>query len=149
MVCLRVVSTECGLVFAVGCVAASVALFVSFEVVLIDTLGRLGFLATVWLYAFVAVLWIETVIHVATEIVTAVKPRAGANEHVSAKPFWSVIARRCTVVRSDVIVAVRTFRGYTDLDLDLSLRLRYGCREATSNNCNCHQKSKCTHNFTP
>jgi hypothetical protein len=93
-------------------VATSIALFVSFEVVFIDTLRWLGFFATAWLWALIALLRIETVVSIAPELGFAVKPRAGANEHVASKPFWTVVAGRSTVKRSDVKVAVGTFRGY-------------------------------------
>jgi hypothetical protein len=53
-------------VFAAHCVTASITHFVPFEVGnLIDTLSRLGFVATVWLWALIAVLRMETVIYVA------------------------------------------------------------------------------------
>ena len=109
-----------GSAFAAGCVATSIPFFVSFEVGTIDTLRRLGFLATVWLCAFITALWVEAVIYLAPELVVAVKPRAGTNEDIPRKPFWTVVAGRCTVIRSDVIVAVGAFRGYPDADANLS-----------------------------
>jgi hypothetical protein len=102
-------------------VATSIAHFVSFEVLTIDTLCRLGFLARFWQGALIAVLWMETVIYVALEVTSAMKPRASANEDVPVKPLWTVVARGGTVIRSDVIVTIGTFRGYSDLDADLSL----------------------------
>jgi hypothetical protein len=48
-------------------VATSIPRFVSLEVRTIDTLCRLGFLATLWRWAFIAVLRMETVIHIALE----------------------------------------------------------------------------------
>ncbi len=58
LVCLTVPSAQCDLAFWLSGVATPIALFVSFEVVLIDTLRRLGLLAAVWLCALIAVLWI-------------------------------------------------------------------------------------------
>jgi hypothetical protein len=107
--------------FFAGYVATSISHFVSFEVRTIDTLCRLGFLASFWQWALIAVLRMETVIYVALEIASAMKPRTGANKDVPAKPFWTVVARRGTVIRSDIIVTIGTFRGYSDGDADLSL----------------------------
>jgi hypothetical protein len=127
-------SARCGLAFAFRRVATSIPLFVSFEVGTIDTLRWLRLLTTLWLWALIAVLWIETVVYLAPELVIAMKPRSGANEYVPAKPFWTVVARRRTVIRSDVIVTVGAFRGYPDVDADLSLRLGGGCSKTTPSN---------------
>ena len=82
---------------------ASIPHFVSFEVGdLIETLSRLGFVATVWLWAVIAVLRMETVIYVSSEVVSAMKPRASANEDATCKPFRAVVAIGGAVVRSDV-----------------------------------------------
>jgi len=63
----------------------------------------------------------QTVIYVAREITRAMKPRAGANESVPVKPFRTIVAGGGTVIRSYVIVAIRTIRGYSDFDAGLSL----------------------------
>jgi hypothetical protein len=76
----------------------------------------------------------ETVIYVALEVARAMKPRASANEDVPAKPFRTVVARRGTAIRSDVIVAIGTFRGYSDVDADLSHRFGGGRGETDSSN---------------
>jgi hypothetical protein len=120
--------------------ATPIALFVSLEVTFIDALRRLGLLATVWYWTFVAVLWMESVIYIATEIVRATKPRASANEDALSKPLWAVVARGSTAMRSGVIVSVGTFRGYADVDADLSFRFRDGYRETASSNCGQHYK---------
>jgi len=117
-------------------VAASISRFVSLKVGAIDTLGRLGFLATFWRWALIAVVWMETVIHVALEATSAMKPRAGANEAVSIKPFRAVVASGSTAIRSDVVVTVGAVRGYADLDVVLSLRFGGGNGEADSGNSN-------------
>jgi hypothetical protein len=127
-------SALCGLAFAASCVATSIPLFVSFEVGTIDTLRRLGFLATVWLCAFITALWVEAVVYLAPELVIAVKPRAGTNEDIPSKPFWTVVAGRCTVIRSDVIVAIGAFRSYPDADAHLSRRFGGRYRKANSSN---------------
>jgi hypothetical protein len=53
--------------FAPSHMSTTVLLFVSFEVRTIDTFCRLGFLATFWHWALIAVIWMETVIYVTTE----------------------------------------------------------------------------------
>jgi hypothetical protein len=82
--------------------------------------------------ALITVLWMEPVIYVALELVSAVKPRASANEDVTVKPFRTVIARGRTVVRSDVIVTIGTFGSYSDVDADLSFCFGDGSGEADS-----------------
>jgi hypothetical protein len=138
-----------GLRFGFTGVATSIAFFVSFEVGAIDPLCRLGFLATVWLGALVALLWVEAVIYVASELGLPMKPRAGADEDIPSKPLRPVIARRRTVIRSDVIVTIGALRSYPDLNADLSLRFWKGCREADCSNRSYHQKSKSTHKLPP
>jgi hypothetical protein len=115
-------------------VAPSVPHFVSFEVRTIDTLCRLGFLASFWQLALIAMLRMETVIYVALEVARAMKPRAGANEGVPGKPFWTVVSSGGTAIRSDIIVPIGTIRGYSDFDADLSLCYGSGSGEADSNN---------------
>jgi hypothetical protein len=115
-------------------VATSIALFVSFEVVFIDTLRALSFFATAWLWALIALLRIESVVYIAPELGSAMEPRACANENVVSKPFWTVVAGRSTVIRCDVKVPIRTFRGRSDLDHHLSIRLGHGGRKATNRN---------------
>ena len=74
-------------------VAVSIAHFVCFEVGdLIETLSRLGPIATGWPWAVIAVLRMETVIYVAMEVGWAVKPRARPNEDPSYKPFRATTA---------------------------------------------------------
>lgn len=112
--------------------AASIPHFISLEVRRSDSLCRLGFLARFWQRAFIAVLWMQTIIHVALEIAGAMEPRASADKDVSGKPFWTVIARRGTVIRSDVIVTIGTLRGHSDFHIDLSLCFGGGSSEADS-----------------
>jgi hypothetical protein len=118
-----------------SCVAASIAHFVPFEVRAIHTLGRLGFLAALRHRALVAVLRMVAVIDVALELISAMKPRAGANEDFSVKPFRTVVAGGGAVIRSDVIITIGAFRGYPDVEADLSLCLWGGSHETDSSNC--------------
>jgi hypothetical protein len=112
----------------------SVPHFVSLEVGSSDTLGRLGLLANLWQCALIAVLRMETVVHVALEAARAMKPGTGANEDVPGKPLWTVVTRRGTAIRSDVIITIGTFRSYSDGDADLSFCPRDSNREADSSN---------------
>ena len=92
-----------------NCVAVSVAHFVSFEVVdLIETLSRLGLIATGRPWAVIAVLRMEMVIYGAVEACRAVKPRASADEDATGKPLGAVVAVGGAIVGRDVIVTVRT-----------------------------------------
>jgi len=122
-------------VFAANCVTASIPLFVSFEVGnLIETLSRLGFVATAWPWAVIAMLRMETVIYVASEVVSAVKPWANANEDATGKPFRAVVAVGGAVVRSNVVVTVGTFRRNSNVDGYLSLCFGSSCHEADRSN---------------
>ncbi len=78
----------------------------------------------------------ETVIYMASEVVRAMKPRAGANEDAARKPFRAVVAVGGAVVRGIVIVTVRTSRCGSDVhaDADLSLCFGSGYREADHSN---------------
>ena len=137
------------LAFAPNCVAASITHFVSFEVGnLIDTLSRLGFRATVWHWAFIAVLRMETVIYVASEVVSAMKPRARANEDATRKPFRTIVALWGAVIRRDVIVTVGTFRRNSDVDAYLSLCFGTSCREADYSNSSQRKELKSFHKLS-
>ena len=104
-------------------VATSIPHFISFEMRAADTFCRLGFLATLRHLSLITVFRMEAVIDVALEFTSAMKPRACANEDVPAKPFRTVVAGWGAIIRSDVIVTIRTFRSYSDVDADLSLCL--------------------------
>ena len=86
----------------------------------------------VWAVASIAASGIEMVVYVAVEVVTAMKPRTGANEHATRKPFRAVIAVRSTIIRRVVIVTVRAVRSRSNVnaDADLGLRFRSDRREA-------------------
>jgi hypothetical protein len=101
--------------------ATSIPRFVAAEMRTIDALCRFGFLAGFWQRALIAVLRMEPIVHVALKVAGAMKPWASANEPVPVKPLRPVIASRGTVIRSDVIVAIGTFGGYSDGDANLSL----------------------------
>ena len=121
--------------FAIRCVTAPIPLFVSLEVGAIDTLRFLGLLAAVWLRAPIALVWIEMVIHFAAEVVRAMKPWANSDKDPSGKPLWAVVAGRSTVIRSNVIVAVRAIRSHPNVHGDLSVCCWSGCREKDPGKC--------------
>jgi hypothetical protein len=76
----------------------------------------------------------ETVIDVALEVARAMEPRASADEDVTGKPFWTIVARRRTAIGSDVIVPIWTSRRYPDFDADLGLCFGSVSGEANSGN---------------
>ena len=115
--------------------------FISFEVgYLTGASRRFRLLADLWHWSFVAAMRIVMIIDMALEVFRAVIPGAGANEHPVTKPFWAIVSVRSTPIRSVVIVAVRTFRGWPYVDIDLSLYFRSGYREADSSNSSYHKK---------
>jgi len=108
-------------------VAAPIAHFISLEVVnLVEALSRIRPVATVWPGALIAERAIEMVIYVAAEVVTAMEPRAGANEYATRKPFRAVIALRSTIIRLVVIVTIRAVRSRSNIDADAYLGLCFG-----------------------
>src|ERR1700733_6411935 len=136
------------LFFAASCVTAAVSLFVSFEVGAVYALFRLGFLATFWRWTFVAVLRVESVIHVSSKVFPALEPRTYAHEHVRAEPFQTVVATRSTVIWSVVIVTIGTVRGCYAGDRNLRVYLRGARPETQYSNRNYQQNCKSTHEFT-
>src|SRR5882762_10889268 len=50
-----------------------------------------GLISTRRMWTSVAMMWIEAVIHVAVEVVGAVEPRAGSDEHAAVEPLGSVV----------------------------------------------------------
>src|ERR1700722_2394606 len=83
------------------------------------------------------------------ELIRAMKPWASANEAVPIEPFRTVVAGGGTVVGSGVIVTIRTFRGYSNLDANLSLGcFGSGSHGADSSNSSERQKYKFAHKFT-
>jgi hypothetical protein len=129
-------------------VTASVAHFVSFEVLnLIETPSRVGFLATGWPGAVIAVLGMEMVIYVAVEAGRTMKPRASADEDATGKPLWAVVAVGSAFVRRSVIVAVGTFRRNADIDLYLSLCFGSGYHETDCSDSSERKQLKSVHSI--
>jgi hypothetical protein len=62
------------------------------------------------------------------------KPRTSADEDAASKPFWAIVARWSTVIRSDVVVTIGTLGCYSDIDAHLSVCSWGDYREATSSN---------------
>ena len=65
-------------------VAASITHLVSVEMIE-------GPLSRLRMWTTVAVMWIEPVINVAAEVVGAVEPRAGSDEHAAVKPIGTIV----------------------------------------------------------
>jgi hypothetical protein len=82
-----------------------------------------GLISSVRMWTSVAVMWIEAVINLAVEVVGAVEPRAGSDEHAAVEPLGPVVPVWRAVVRGEVVVAIRASRLCSDVDGDLG-----GCR---------------------
>jgi hypothetical protein len=80
------------------------------------------------------VFWMKVIVNVAVKVFRAVKPRASANEDTAGKPLRSVVAVGGTVVRSNIVVSVWTFRCSSDVDAHLGLCFGSCYREADSSN---------------
>jgi len=72
---------------------------------------------------------IECVVYMAVKAGRTVKPGTCADEHSTVEPLCSVIAVRRAVVRSVIVIAVRTTWFYANADGDLGLRLCCGDKE--------------------
>lgn len=107
--------TSAFMAFAVF-VAASITHLVSVEVIE-------GPLSTLRMWTNVAVMRIEAVINVAAEVVGAVEPRAGSDEHAAGEPLGTIVPIWGAVVWGEVVVAIRASRLYSDIDGNLG-----GCR---------------------
>jgi hypothetical protein len=94
------------------CVAAPITHLVSVEVIK-------GLVSTFRMRTSVAVMWIETVINVAVEVVGAVEPRADSDEHAAVKPLGPVVPVWRAAVWSVIVVAIRATRFCSDIDRDL------------------------------
>jgi len=111
---------------------ASIAHFVSLEMRSFYMLFWIRFFATSWHRALITMVRMEVVIHMAPEIVAAMEPWANTDEHAPAEPLRAVITKRSTVIGGNVVIAVGTVRGYSDLDADLGLCSGSGWCQAKS-----------------
>ena len=93
-------------------VSASITHLVSVEVIE-------GLISTRRMWASVAVMWIETIINMAAEIVGAVEPRAGSDEHAAVEPLRAVVPIWGAPVWCVVVKAIRAHRLWSDIDGDL------------------------------
>ena len=110
-ICFELVAV---LAVAAACVAAPITHLVSVEVIK-------GLVSTFRVRTNVAVMRIETVINVALEVVGAVEPRTGSNEHAIAEPLGPVVPVWGAVVWGGIIVAIRAIRYCSDIDGDLCM----------------------------
>jgi hypothetical protein len=108
---------------------------------MIEVPPGIGLIATIRQWSSITAVYIKTVIHMAAEVVGAVKPRANAEEDTTVKPFRAVIAVGSTSIRSGVVIAVRAYRFGSDVDANVSFgrggdchcaRCNSGKRECTS-----------------
>src|SRR5260370_15837263 len=108
-----VASTGCAacVTYAAYVAAASITHFVSVEVIE-------GLISTRRMWTFVAVMWIEAVINVAAELVGAVEPRAGSDEHAVVEPLGPVVPAWGAVVCREVVEPIRPNPLWPDIDRD-------------------------------
>jgi hypothetical protein len=106
-----------------------------------------GLLSTFRVWTNVAVMWIKAIINVSVEVVGAVEPRTGTDEHAAGEPLGTVVPVWGAVVWGDVIVAIRASRLCSDIDGDVGGGCRAGDAQHSGN-----QGGKCkdfqiTHKF--
>src|SRR5882757_3998331 len=82
-----------------------------------------GLVSTSRKWTTVAVMWIEAVINIAAEAVSAVEPGAGSDEDAAGEPLGSIVPVWGAVVGRIVEVAIRANRRRSDIDRNLG-----GCR---------------------
>jgi len=98
---------------------ASIPHFIALEMLRVNMLCRIRLLTLRRHRPLVAVLWMEMIIHMTVETGLAMKPRTSANKDASAKPLRPIVAIRSAIVRSNVVITVRTIRRHTNLDAHL------------------------------
>jgi hypothetical protein len=101
-------------VTGVAHVAVAIAGFVAVEVVE-------GFFSAAGHRSAIAAMWIIAVIDVAVKAVGAVEPGAGSEEDSAVKPVGAVVAVGGAVVGSVVVIAVRAYGGWADVDAEGNL----------------------------
>ena len=97
---------------ASACVAAPITHLVSVEVIK-------GLVSMLRMWATVAVMWIETVINVAVEVVGAVEPGADSDKHAAVEPLRPVVPVWRAAVWFEIVVAIRANRFCSDIDRNL------------------------------
>jgi hypothetical protein len=130
-VALRPSSLTLFLAVATHCVAASITHLISVEVIK-------GLLSTLRMWTNIAVMWIVAVIDVAVEVAGTMEPRPGSDEYTAVEPLGPIVSVWGAVVRSDVVIAIRANRFWSDIDRDLS---GCGARNAQQS-CNQGKKGK-------
>ncbi len=114
-------------------VAAAIAHFVSFEAHRFNSLVWLWLIANLGRGTLIAVIRMETVIYVAGELLSTMKPGPGADEDSTGKPLRTVVSIGSARIGGDVIVTIRTIRGHSDTDFDTDLCVRFGCGSGDAN----------------
>jgi hypothetical protein len=113
-------------------VAAAVARFISAKMLRVDMF--VGAIATMRQFTAISMIRMKVIVYPAVEMFIAVKPWAYADERAVVKPFGSVVAVWRAVVRSNVVIPLRTFRSRPDIHADahLGVRVRRGCQKTDS-----------------
>ncbi len=110
--CVASCVTSAAHVTSASCMAEPTTHFVSVEVIE-------GLVSTGRMWTNVTVMWIEVVINVASEVVWAVEPGTGSDEHAAIEPLGPVVPVWGAVVWGGVVVAVRADRRCSNIDRDL------------------------------
>jgi hypothetical protein len=128
-------------------VAAPIPHFVSFEVRnFIRMICRVRPVAGMRHGAFVSMVRMEMIVHVAAEIRGAVKPGASANEDTTHKPFRAVIAVGSASIRRNVIVPVRAHWRHSNVNADLRFHFGSGHGQANCSECSRRKIFEFVHN---
>jgi hypothetical protein len=118
---------------AFGCVAVPVAGFIRLEMRnMIEAISGRGPFAALRPYAGVSVIRMKAVIHAATEVIMAMKPRTRADENAAGVPFRPIVTVGGAVIRSSVIVTIRAIGRGSNLHSHLRRRLGRGQHHETS-----------------
>jgi hypothetical protein len=71
------------------------------------------------MWTSVAVMWIEAIINVAAELVGAVEPGTGSDEHATVEPLRPVVSIGGAVIWGEIVKAIRANWLCSDIDGDL------------------------------
>jgi hypothetical protein len=90
----------------------------------------------------------EAIVDMAPEVITTMKPRAGANKHTAREPLRTVVAVGGAAIRSNIIVPVGTFRSDPNVDADLSCGLGTGDKYHAGHKSEQYKYLEYAHSFT-
>ena len=131
-------------------VSVSVAIV---PLVSVEMLGRTApsvtrSVATVRIFAAVAVFGVVMIVDVSVEVLGTVKPWAGTDKDAVGKPLGTVVTVRSATVRRVFEVTVRASGRHTDADADLGLGSGSTCCNAETSDGGQSEKFYSAHKFT-